>query len=413
MNVILAIGIFLIVGFLGGRLARILKLPAITGYIFVGFIIGPHFSELIPERLISRDLHFLPELILGLIALSIGGRLKVDELKGLGKDIAYIALSQAALSFFFVFLCVFLFILFLPKVCGLEHGYPLISFILPLSLLLGAISITTGPATTASIISECKARGIFSITLLSTVAVDNAIGIILFAIVFAISRVLAGGTGEGTIAPFLQSLSEIGGALLLGTIIGTATGFSAHRFRKDDLLVITLGTTMLATGLAVLLRFSVLMTNMMAGFIIANRAKKSERLFRAITVVEMPVYIVFFVLAGTHFNWRLLPAMGTLGIIYVLARGAGKVIGAGLGAVKAGASEVLRRYLGPALISQAGVAIGFILLVQNEPAFANFSGIVSTIVMAGVLINELIGPPLAKRAITRAGEAHLSPSSVP
>lgn len=406
MNIILAIGIFLIIGFLGGRLARILKLPSITGYIIVGFIIGPHLSGLIPKEIISDDLRFLPEVALGLIALSIGGRLKIDELKGLGRDITHIAISQTVLTFFVVFLSAFLFILLLPEICGLESGHPLISFILPLSLLLGAISITTAPATTTSVINECKARGVFSSTLLAIVAVDNAVGIIFFAIIFAISRVLTGGASEGIATIFLHSLSEIGGALLLGIIIGIATGFFAYRLReRSDLLVIALGATMLATGLAAVLGFSVLMTNMTAGFIIANRTKKSERIFGAITMVDMPIYIAFFVLAGTHFDWRLLPTIGALGITYVLARGLGKVIGARLGAIKAGSSDALRRYLGPALIPQAGVAIGFILLVQNEAAFANFSGIISTIVMAGVLINELIGPPLAKRAITRAGEA--------
>jgi Kef-type K+ transport system membrane component KefB len=406
MNTILAIGIFLLVGlFFGGKLARILKLPAITGYIIAGFFIGPYLSGIIPKEIIF-DLHFFSEFALGLICLSIGGKLKITELKRLNKDITYIAVSQSILSLLAVFFSIFFLAFLLPEICGLGQGRSLTNFILPLSLLLGAISVSTAPAVVMSVVNECGAKGTFTSTLLVVVAISNAISVIFFAIAFAISQALVGEGSSGIAIPILRDLSKIGGSLFLGLIIGATTGFFAYYLReRSDLLILTLGATMFATGLAVALEFSILMTNMAVGFTIVNRARKSERILGTIDMVDTPIYVIFFVLAGTHLDWRLLLPAGVLGITYVLVRGVGKVIGATLGAVGAHSPEVLRRYLGLALIPQAGVAIGFTLLVQSEVAFANFSGIISTIVMAGVLISELIGPPLTRAAIIRAGEA--------
>lgn len=409
MDIILALGLFLLLGFLGGRLANRLRFPALTGYIIVGLVIGPHLLRLVPEDMVGR-LSPLTNFALGLISLTIGGRLSLSGLRKLGKSISYITLGLITVSFLLVSSLTFLFFLLRPGFSGPSSAYPLKTFILPLALLLGAIASTTAPAATIAVINECKAKGPLTDTLLAVVAINNAFGIILFGVIFALSGVLAGnGGGNPFPAMAARGFMNIFGAISLGLIAGLALGSFARFVReKSDLLIIILGAVMFTTGLASLLGFSLLLANMAAGFILINKAKRSQRIFGTIATIDMPIYVAFFVLAGAHLNWRLLPGVGLLGLIYLLARGYGKLLGAKWGAARSGAPEIVRKYLGFCLIPQAGVAIGLVLLIQQESGFQAFSGIISTVVLAGIVVNEIVGSLFTRMAIIRAGEAEKS-----
>lgn len=406
MDIILALSLFLLLGFLGGRLANRLKFPAVTGYIIVGLIIGPHLLRLVPEDIVE-SLSPLTNFALGLIALTIGGRLSINGLKKLGKSISYITMGEITVSFLMVSSFVFLFSLFfLHGFSGLPSAYPLRTFVLPLALLLGAIAPATAPAATIAVINEYKAKGPLTDTLLAVVAIDDAFGIILFGLIFALSEILVGKGGGSPFSVILRGFIDIFGSVSLGLIVGLALGSFARFLReRSDLLIIILGAVMFTTGIASLLDFSLLLSNMAAGFILINKAKRSQRIFGTIATIDMPIYVAFFVLAGAHLNWRLLLTVGLLGLVYLLARGYGQILGAKWGAARSEAPEMVRRYLGFGLIPQAGVAIGLVLLIQQEPSFRDFSGIISTVVLAGVVVNEIVGPLFTKMAIIRAGEA--------
>ncbi len=406
MDIILALSLFLLLGFLGGRLANRLKFPAVTGYIIVGLIIGPHFFGLVPKDIVG-SLSPLTNFALGLIALTIGGRLSIGGLKKLGKSISYISIGMIIVSFLMVSSLVFLFSpFFLPGFSGLPSAYSLRTFFLPLALLLGAIAPITAPATTIAIINECKAKGPLTDTLLAVVAVVDTFGVMLFGVIFILAEILVGKGGGNPLLAILGGFFNVLGSVFLGLIAGWALGFFARFIReRNDLLVIILGAVMFTTGLASLLGLSMILANMTTGFILINKAKRSHRIFGTIAAIDIPIYVAFFVLAGAHFDWRLLLTAGLLGLVYLFTRGCGQILGAKWGAVRAQAPEIVRRYLGFGLIPQAGVAIGLVLLIQQENAFNAFSGIISAVVLAGVVANEIIGPFFAKMVIVRAGEA--------
>ncbi len=406
MDVILALGLFLLLGFAGGRVAKRLRFPAVTGYIIVGLIIGPHLLRLVPEDMVE-SLAPLTNFALGLIALTIGGRLNINGLKKLGKSISYITMGEITVSFLMVSSSVFLFSLFfLPRFSGQSAAYSLRTFVLPLALLLGAIAPATAPAATIAVINEYKAKGPLTDTLLAVVAIDDAFGIILFGLVFALSEILVGKGGSNPLKVILGGFIDIFGSVSLGLIVGLALGSFARFLReRNELLIIVLGTVMFTTGVAALLDLSLLLANMAAGFILINKAKRSQRIFGTVATIDMPVYVAFFVLAGAHLDWKILFTVGLLGLVYLFTRGYGQILGAKWGAARAGAPDMVRKYLGFGLIPQAGVAIGLVLLIQQESSFQAFSGIISTVVLAGVVVNEIVGPLLTKMAIIKSGEA--------
>ncbi len=405
MSVIFALGLFLLLGFLGGRVANRFRFPAVTGYIIMGLIIGPHLLCLVPKNIVE-SLSPLTNFALGLIALTIGGRLSISGLRKLGKSISYITIGEISASFLLVSFLTFLLSLLIPRFLGLPSPHSLRTFILPLALLLGAIAPATAPTTTIAVINEYKARGPLTDTLLAVVAINNAFGVVLFGIVFTLAEILVGQGGGNPFLVVLGGFLNIFGSIFLGLIVGMALGSLAVFLReRNDLLVIILGAVMFTTGLASLLGLSLLLANMATGFILINKAKRGQRIFGTIAAIDMPIYVAFFVLAGAHLNWRLLPAVGLLGVVYLLGRGCGKILGAKWGAARAKAPGVVRKYLGFGLIPQAGVAIGLVLLVQQEPSFQGFSGIISAVVLAGVVVNEIVGPLFTKMTLVRAGEA--------
>ncbi|MCK4326763.1 cation:proton antiporter [bacterium] len=409
MNILFAVGLILLIGFLGSRIAHRFRLPTVSGYILVGLIIGPSVLKLIPGEMVSA-LTPVTNVALSLIALSIGSRLGIGGLRKLGKSIGYIASSAAMGAFLAVFILVGVLSFLWPELAGLPSRSEANFFInlITMALLLGAISSATAPAATVSVLNQYRCRGPLTSTLLAVVAIDDAIAVIIFGVVWTVCNVLMKSMGE--ISWFLMIIRpfwEIIASVSLGLVMGVGLHFLARRMReRNEFLIVTLGAAMITTGLAMMLHLSFLLANMAAGFILINMARRNYRLFTSINMVEVPIYVTFFVIAGANLHLGTLLKVGILGIVYILARIGGKIYGAKWGALKAGADETVRKYLGLGLIPQAGVAIGLVLLVQQSPAFASFKAAVTSIVLAGVAVSELIGPLLTKVAITRAGETH-------
>lgn len=397
MNIIFALGIFLLVGYLSGRVASRFKIPEVTGYIVAGILIGPSVLHLIPESITEHELDFVVDLALGLIAFSIGGGLNLKQVGKLGKSIISITLFQCFGAFLLVTLTIFLFSNVLR---GDRPG------LLSLSLLLGAIASATAPAATIAVINELRAKGLFTTTLLSVVALDDALAIGIFGVAHAFAISLLG-KGGSTLQMVTLPIREIFGSLILGG----AAGFILHLIfpffkTRREILMVVLGSVLFIGGCAIALHFSSLLTNITAGFVVVNLARRNQRFVASLDDFTPPVYAVFFVLAGTHLKFAMLAKVGLLGLIFILARSIGKIGGTFVGGHISKAPDIVKKWLGVSLLPQAGVAVGLALIAYENPILAPYSDILINVVLASVAINEIIGPPATAFAIRKSKEVN-------
>jgi len=399
MNLVLAIGIIIVIGFLGGLATERIKFPRITGYIIIGILLSPSLLNIISAATIE-NLDIMTNIALGIIAFLIGGSLHLEPIRKLGKSIAWITPFQSLGAWLIVtLLLTFLspFILSIPN-ATLSQTY------FPIAFIIGAISCATAPAATMAVIQEYKASGSLTTTLLAVVALDDAIAVIAFAIALGICQPLVSGAGG---ISFYQMLGipflHIAEAIAIGILFGFALIYIAKLVKTPDLLlVIVFGMIMLCDGAAELLGISAILANMVAGFIVMNKARKRE-MFLVVEKIEAVIYVMFFVLAGLHFDLGAMKSAGILALLIVLSRYFGKYFGARAGATISHAPGEVKKYLGLALLPQAGVALGLMLLAKR--AFPTFGAIMLNAVLASVIINELVTPPLTKLAIFKAGEA--------
>ena len=379
-----AAGVLMILALFGGKLVNRVHLPSITGWVIVGLLLGPScLRVLTPE--ITELLQPIEGLALAVIALAIGGELTVRSLKKLGNAIITITWVQMLVTFGLVTLGTYL-------ACGSWA----------LAALLGAMSAATAPAATVAVIHELKAKGPLTRTLLAVVALDDAFTIVLFGIVMSFVETALGGSAlnvSSLAAPFLE--------ILLSTLLGVGAGLLGvvvldRLQHRTEVLPFVLGLALLVGGVAELFGLSLLLAAMVAGSVIANLGKRPRVMFEALESVEQPIYILFFSLAGAKLQLGALGAVGLLGISYVLARSFGKILGNYLGAWLAKSPEAVRKYLGYAMLPQAGVAIGLaIVAFERLPQYAD---VIMTTTLAAVFIYELIGPLAAKYALVKAGE---------
>ena len=393
-NLIFGVGSLLLAGFVGGKLATRLRLPTISGYIVAGLILGPSILNVVPDHIVE-SLVPVPHIALGLIAITIGMEFRIAKLRRTGRNILIITAIQLLVTFGAV------------TAALIAFGAPT-----PMAFLLGAIASATAPAATVAIASELRARGPLVSVLFGVVALDDAFCITLFGFVmaFAAAGVAASTAAASTLQMILHPFREI----LISAAIGAVMGYIVHRIilnRKsnNEIIVVVLGFVFLTSGIALSIHVSALIANMIMGFALVNLSVKNSRITRVLEPLTPPIYAAFFALAGTELDIRTLAATGVLGIVYLLARAAGKYGGAYLGAVAAEEPESTRKYLGLSLLPQAGVAIGLILVLQDTPAFTHlpYMGMMVNIVLASILVNEVIGPPLTKIALERSGSVRI------
>jgi Kef-type K+ transport system membrane component KefB len=389
-NIFFAVGVLLLCGYFGGRLARKLKLPTISGYIVAGLLLGPSILNIVPDT-IDAFLKPIPYLALGLIALAIGSQLSFRTLKSLGAGIAILT----AVQLFVTFACVTIF----TSLLGIHLG---------VALLLGAIASATAPAATVAVLTEFRARGPLTTTLMAVVALDDAGCVMLFGIASSIGAAISPGAGVRLAHMLLVPVAEILGAIALGAAVGPLLHLLVRRKReRRDILIIVLGAVLFCSGIAMELNLSPLIANMMVGFVFINASARNARIFRIIEPVEPPIYAAFFAIAGTELNLGALKEAGVVGIVYVASRALGKLLGATVGAVLGKASATVKQYIGLALLPQAGVAIGLSILAgEAQWLTSEQRATIISIVLAGVVVNELIGPPCTKFAIFKAGGAY-------
>ena len=396
MNIILTIGIIVVVGFFGGWASEKFRLPRITGYIIVGVLLSPSLLNIIPKETIG-NLALITDIALGFIAFLIGGSLRLESIRKLARSIITVLPFEALTACFLVTLVL----------ASLGHVIvPNQSFwqtYFPMAFIIGAISCATAPAATIAIISQYKAKGPLTTTLLAVVALDDAIAVIAFAIASGICQPLVNGTGISLYQMLALPLLHMLESAAIGAVFALALMYISRLARTRGLiLVLVFGMVMLCAGVTSYLGVSSILANMVVGFIAANKVRSKE-MFLVVEEIEDVFYAMFFVLAGLHFDLSALKVAGILALLIVLARYFGKYTGARIGARISHAPDAVQKYLGFALLPQAGVAIGLVLLAEHS--FPAFGDIMLNGILASVIVNELITPPLTKYAIFKAGEA--------
>ena len=398
-NLLLLLGIAVFLGAIGGRVFQRLKIPQVVGYIVIGLIVGQTGFGLIPRTLVE-EMRPISMFALGLIGLSIGGELKLHELRRRGRQFLCILLSEGIGSFITVGGATGMLIWLITGDAKIAIAQ---------GLLLGAISSATAPAATVSVLWEYKTRGPLTNTLLAIVALDDGLGLLLFGFASSIAGILLSG-GSLTIGAILGTPAyEIIASILLGA--GSAlllTLLLRWSSDPDKQLVFTLGTVMLNMGLSAALEMDAILAAMALGATLVNIAPRLSRdAFQLIKKFAPPIYVLFFVLVGAE-----LQLFGTSAVIwiiagtYVVGRTVGKIIGAYYDAGISGAPETVKRYLGLGLFAQGGVAVGLSIVAAHRFE-ATIGGDIIVIITVTTMLVEILGPPFVKLAVTKAGEVGL------
>ena len=416
------VAILFFVALLSTRLMRIIKLPNVTGYIITGIIMGPfvfgllfnNFSyENIKEGLIYNlvdTVSWVSTAALGFIAFSIGTSFKRNTIKALGKRVIFITILEALGASLLVIIALLAAHFIFPQYVSLE-----------IALTLAAIASATAPAATLMVIKQYNARGPLVNTLLPVVALDDAAALILFAILFQLATAIAGGT-ISIYAILVKPLLEIIISLVLGTALGFLISGMNHFFKsRNNRLIWCIFSIFAALGFYYLFKspsmggfeLSSLLVCMMSGAIYTNMVKDSNRTLDVMDRFTSPIYMMFFVISGASldlsifFNKDGLIVL-VIAVIYIIFRVVGKWSGAYVGASITRCEPQVKKYLGFALIPQAGVAIGLSTtayrLFSTNPETQKAGALILAIILTSTLIYELIGPMCAKFAFTKAHE---------
>lgn len=384
IHMLLYLGVLLLSGLLCGRLVKQVKLPNVTGYLLAGLILGPSLLGFLSGEVVS-ELSILSDIALGFIAFSIGGEFKLSYFKRVGMTPVVIAALEALGA------CVVVAVAVLCTGVGL-----------PTALILGAIASATAPAATIMVIKQYKAKGPVTETLLSVVAIDDAAALLLFGFAVATVNALTQGGGSllsAILSPFLEILISI----VVGAVLAGVCAFLLRYFKKDsNVLIIATAGIFTSVGLASLLGGSTLLTCMLYGAIFVNVTRKADGVLKLADSVTSPIYLLFFAVSGAGLDISIIPQIGVIGVVYVFTRVIGKMAGATLGGALCKAPAAVRKYLGPALVPQAGVAIGLTLVAQQ--VVPEHAQIVRAVVLCGTFIYEIVGPVITKVSLTKAGE---------
>lgn len=409
METLLAISVALSAGLFMSRVVKPLKLPAVTGYLIAGILIGPYCLGLLGIKGFGftstsevEAMSIINDVALGFIAFAIGDEFRLSQLKKTGKQATVIGIFQAVIT--------------TVVVDGVLIG---LHFILgedklPLStaIILGAIASATAPAATLMVVRQYKAKGKLTSLLLPIVALDDAVGLIIFAVSLGVAKTLHNGE-LSLVSVIVDPLVEIFISLIVGAIIGWVLSFCEkffHSNTKRQALVVT--AIFLAVALSkyrshigeVHIGFSPLLVCMMLGTIFCNVCDFSPDLMEKTDKWTAPIFILFFVLSGAELEFSVFSDLTIVGIgvVYIISRTFGKYFGAKISAGFVKCEPHIKKYLGITLLPQAGVALGMSITAMS--ALGEEGVIIRNIVLFGVLIYELFGPTLTKTALMKAGE---------
>ena len=385
MNTLLCLAAAMALGLLLTRLAKKVNLPNVTAYLIAGLIVGPYCLNLFSESMLA-GISELTSIALGFIAFSIGGEFKWESLKRVGVKALIITIFQA-----------------LAALAAVDVVLILCGFDLPLSLTLGAIATATAPAATLMVVRQYRAQGTMTNTLLSVVAMDDAIGLAAFAISLAMAQSLTSGAAPTVQNMLISPLLEIGLSLVVGAALGTVLSFLLRFFRsRANRLSLMIAAVFAGVALSDCWGLSALLTCMAIGAAMVNLRADSGALIENTDRWTPPLFMLFFIISGAELDLQVLTNVGLLGVLYLVARSLGKYFGSALGACVVKSEPKIRKYLGLTLLPQAGVAIGMAQVVIAK--LPEYGEVIRAVVLCATLVYELVGPVITRIALSRAGE---------
>jgi Kef-type K+ transport system membrane component KefB len=389
--ILLSLGLLVLLGFAASRLLKRIGLPAVTGYLIAGIIIGPSMLHLVGADAIAA-LKPLGAFCLATIFFMLGEEFRLHELAKLGKRFLSLTVVQSVVTM----VCVTV----LVRLCGAP---------IEVALLLGAIAGTTDPAATVSVIRELRGKGELVQTLLAVVALNGLVEIALFSTLMAVVAMIRTG-GIDPVMLLQGPLLEVGGSLALGLALGWAlrawsrSSFGRASSGRESLKIPTLSLILLGAGLSEAAHLSVLLSMMSFGAVVANTHPFKAQVFDHGRAMEGPLLVMFFTLSGATLHLAELGALGWLGLAYIGGRLIGKIAGGSLGAWVAGASPSTVRHLGFGLVPQASMAIGLAAVVEAK--FPDVAGSLMPITLGAIVVFETLGPLLTRHALLRSGEGN-------
>lgn len=426
MQILITISFAMFAGLLLSRVVRLFKLPAVTAYLVAGLLIGPfllgkidlsfmnagfdHFGfspadfGLADGTTKNMALEIISSVALGFIAFSIGNEFRMSELKTIGKQATVIGILQAVVTTLIVDASLIGLHFILPEYISLE-----------MAIVLGAIASATAPAATLMVVRQYKAKGPLTDLLLPIVALDDAVGLVLFAVSFGVAKALKSGT-ISLISVLVNPLLEVLLSLLLGSVMGWLFSQCEKMFHSNSkrmslsitFVMFTVALSMIRFNIGELhVGFSSLLVCMMLGTVFCNICDFSADIMERCDKWTAPLFLLFFVISGAELRLDILKEIPVLvvGIVYIIFRSAGKYFGAFFSSRMVKCDSNIQKYLGITLFPQAGVALGMSAIVMSDSAFDTSEGVlVRNIILFSVLVYELIGPMLTKIALTKAGE---------
>lgn len=417
-NTLLAVSIALLGGLLMTRLFKPLKLPAVTAYLIAGVLIGPYCLGAIGFDSIGfgsmeavHMLSIVSDVALGFIAFSIGNEFRLEELKKTGKQAFTIGIFQALVATLFVDIALVAVHFLMPDKLSVAQA-----------ITLGAIATATAPAATLMVVRQYKAKGPLTDLLLPIVALDDAVGLVVFAVSFGIAKTISVSGGQiDLFAIIVNPIVEIVASLILGAIMGWVLTQLEKLFNSNtNRLNLTIAVVFLTASLSMLkfeigpfhVGFSSLLTCMMLGTIFCNICELSHDLMAASDKWTSPLFALFFVISGAELELNVFAdwAIVVIGVVYIIFRCLGKYFGTLFSAKATKCSPEICKYLGITLFPQAGVALGMCAIASAE--LGDIGTLIRNITLFAVLVYELFGPLLTRWALTKAGDIKPMPEHV-
>ena len=408
MEILIQLSVCLVGGLLMSRVAKKLNLPAVTAYLVAGLLLGPYLLGALdvtgmgfyaPE-VVSR-LDIISQVALGFIAFTIGNEFRLEQLKSMGRQAITVGILQAVVTTIMVDVALVVLHFINPELISISSA-----------ITLGAIASATAPAATLMVVRQYKADGPLTRLLLLVVAIDDAVGLVLFSASFGVAVALESGS-INLVTVLVEPVIEIVLSLALGGLAGWVL-YRVEKFfhSRSKRLSISIGFVLLTVGLSMLsfeaggvhFGFSLLLVCMMTGTVFCNICDFSEELMGRVDGWTAPLFVLFFVLSGAELNLKILsnPLVLLVGVVYIVFRSLGKYFGAYSSCAMTGCSENITKHLGITLLPQAGVALGMALTAQQLAD----GEVVRSVVLFSVLVYELVGPALTKRSLVAAGEIH-------
>ncbi len=426
-QIILTVSICMVAGLLVTRLVRLLNLPDVTAYLIAGVLVGTfclggislggyyfgYNAVVFEQQTLNVVFDVICDVALGFIAFAIGSEFRWAQLKKTGKAATVIGIIQAVAATLLVDAALIGTHFLLLHTTG-KDILPL-----PAAILLGAIASATAPAATLMVVRQYKAKGPLTSILLPIVALDDAVGLVLFAVSAGVAKAMISGE-VSVLSIVVEPLVEIVLSLVLGAVIGFALTFAENLFHSNSnrlslsiaFVFVTVAASMLHFEIGgVHVGFSSLLTCMMMGTVFCNFCPCSEEMMERTDKWTKPIFILFFVISGAELDLSvfLQPIFLVIGVVYILFRSLGKYFGALGSSAMMRSDPTIQKYLGITLLPQAGVALGMVTTVCADASLAGVSNTVRFVVLFAVLVYEIFGPVLTKWALTRAGDITAKP----